>query len=126
MDHPVLGKLEKTEEITFIFDGKSYTGFKGDTVASALLAHGFRQLRVQEESGNPRGIYCNIGHCFECRVTINHVEGVRSCMTPIEHNMVVESGRLQPVPFKSTEADKLPRTYAEFERGLHKEDDPHV
>lgn len=115
VDHPVLGKLENQKLITFTFDGNSYKGIEGDTIASALLANDIRQLRVHEESGSPRAIYCNIGHCFECRVTVNQAQGVRACMTPIQENMVVESGKIQPAPFNSP-PEEWPRTYAEFEQ----------
>ena len=115
LDHPVLGKLENQTPITFIFDGTTYKGLEGDTIASALLANGVRQLRVHEETGAPRAIYCNIGHCFECRVTVNQAQGVRACMTPVKENMIIESGKLQAAPFAST-PEEWPRTYAEFEQ----------
>ena len=115
LDHPVLGKLENQKPVTFIFDGTTYKGFEGDTIASALLANGIRQLRVHEKSGAQRAIYCNIGHCFECRVTVNQAQGIRACMTLVTENMVIESGQLQATPFEST-PDEWPRTYAEFEK----------
>ncbi|MEH7250986.1 (2Fe-2S)-binding protein [Neobacillus niacini] len=115
VDHPVLGKLPDKTPVTFTFDGNTYEGFEGDTIASALLANGVRQLRVHEETGAPRAIYCNIGHCFECRVTVNQVQGIRACMTSIKDNMAIESGKLQATPFKST-PEEWPRTYAEFEQ----------
>ncbi|MHA6260178.1 (2Fe-2S)-binding protein [Sporosarcina sp. CAU 1771] len=114
MDHPVLGTLKDLKQVTFSFDGKTYTGFEGDTIASALLANGIRQLRLHEETGAPRAIYCNIGHCFECRVTVNEVQGIRACMTPIKDNLSIESGKLQAAPFKAP-PNEWPRTYAEFE-----------
>lgn len=115
IDHPILGQLEERKKISFTFDGKIYEGYQGDTIASALLAHGIRTLRVQEESGTPRGIYCNIGHCFECRVTVNQERGVRACLTEIAEGMIVESGQVLPTPLKKEkESDKLPRTYAEY------------
>ena len=115
IDHPVLGALENQTALTFTFDGKTYEGFEGDTIASALLANGIRTLRVQEETGTPRGIYCNIGHCYECRVTVNQESGVRACMTKITENMTVESGKIQPAPLKPTkDTAELPRTYAAF------------
>lgn len=113
IDHPVLGKLKEKERVTFTFDGKSYEGLEGDTIASALLANGVRTLRVHEETETPRGIYCNIGHCFECRVTVDGEIGIRSCLKTIKPNMQIESGKKQPDPLKPTEAP-LPRTYAEF------------
>ena len=104
--HPILGDVKKTISIQFTFDGKEYYGYEGDTIASALLANGIRTLRVHEESGNPRGIYCNIGHCYECRVTVDHVPGIRACLTKITPQMIVESGRKHPAPFKSTSTTK--------------------
>ena len=32
------GKIDRDEKISFIFNGKKYYGYKGDTLASALLA----------------------------------------------------------------------------------------
>ena len=116
--HPVLGDAKHGGEVSFTFDGKIYKGYEGDTIASALLANGIRQLRVHEESGNPRGIYCNIGHCFECRVTVDGERGIRACLTLIKEGMVVESGKILPAPLDSSErdAEDMPRTYAEFVR----------
>lgn len=96
INHPILGKLEDREKVSFQFDGRRYEAFKDETIAAALLANGIRKLRVHEESGSPRGIYCNIGHCMECRVTVNHQANVRACLTVIEKDMVVESGKRLP------------------------------
>ncbi|HLR70115.1 MAG TPA: (2Fe-2S)-binding protein [Pseudogracilibacillus sp.] len=115
VNHPVLGKLDEQKKVTFQFDGKTYEGHENDTIASALLAHGIRTLRKHEETGNPRGIYCNIGHCFECRVTVDGVTNIRACLTPIKDNMVIESGKVQPHPLDPANEGELPRTYKEFE-----------
>lgn len=127
VDHPVLGKLTNRPPVTFTFDGKTYEGMEGDTIASALLANGIRQLRVHEGTGTPRAIYCNIGHCFECRVSVNDAKIVRACMPPIQNEMVIESGKMQPAPFKAS-PEEWPRTYAEFEKmnDNHKEGVPHA
>lgn len=114
VDHPVLGQMDQKRKVTFQFDGKTYEGFENDTIASALLAHGIRTLRKHEETGNPRGIYCNIGHCFECRVTVDGEDNVRACLTPIQENMVVESGQVQPHPLDPSKEGVKPRTYAEY------------
>ena len=34
------GQINRTERISFKFNGKTFFGFKGDTLASALLANG--------------------------------------------------------------------------------------
>lgn len=110
-NHPVLGEIDTSKTVTFTYDGVTYEGIEGDTIASALLANGMRTLRVHEESAKPRGIYCNIGHCFECRVTVDSQEGIRACLTPIKANMKINSGKQQPLPFENQE----PRTYTEYE-----------
>lgn len=115
-NHPVLGKLDEKKKVTFTFDGQTFEGYENDTIASALLAHGIRTLRKHEETGNPRGIYCNIGHCYECRVTVNDVTNVRACLTPIKENMVIESGKVQPSPLHPDNEGELPRTYEDFIR----------
>lgn len=114
VDHPVLGKLAKQEKVAFTFDGQTYEGLESDTIASALLAQGIRTLRKHEETGNPRGIYCNIGHCYECRVTVDNISNVRACMTTVTADMVVESGKVQADPLNPENEGDLPRTYDEF------------
>lgn len=102
-DHPILGTIKDDKIITFIFNSKKYEGIQGDTIASALLANNIRTLRYQEETGKPRGIYCNIGHCFECRVNVNENEGIRACLTPIIEGMDVKSLKSLPTPFAEKE-----------------------
>lgn len=103
LEHPILGPINIDEEITFTFNGQSYQGINGDTIASALLANSVRILRYQEESGSVRGFYCNIGHCFECRVNVNNVESVRACLTPIREGMKIKSMEQLPRPFANEE-----------------------
>lgn len=98
--HPVLGDLPEKKSLRFRYDGQEYFAYEGDTIASALLASGVRTLRVHEEKGTPRGIYCNIGHCFECRVSVNGVPTVRACMTLVQDGMEVASGTILPTPLK--------------------------
>jgi sarcosine oxidase, subunit alpha len=96
IDHPVLGKLDNRVRIPFQFDGLRYEAYENETIAAALLANGIRKLRNHEESGTPRGIYCNIGHCLECRVTVNNQANVRACLTIVEKDMIIESGKQHP------------------------------
>lgn len=92
--HPVLGNLGNTNYVNFQFDDVTYQAIENESLAAALLANDIRTLRHHEKSGNPRGIYCNIGHCYECRVTVNGRSGVRACLTSVEEDMVVESGKI--------------------------------
>ncbi|MER2090455.1 MAG: (2Fe-2S)-binding protein [Sporosarcina sp.] len=92
INHPVLDKVDETDIVSFTFNNTVFRGLRNESLAAALLANGVRTLRVHEENGTPRGIYCNIGHCFECRVTVNGQQGIRACLTPIQDGMTVSSG----------------------------------
>lgn len=98
-DHPVLGKIDLEHTFTFEFDGVYYEAITGDTIASALMANDIRVLRVHEKSASARGIYCNIGHCMECRVTVNGHSGIRACLTEVKPGMIVSSGEQKLDPF---------------------------
>lgn len=88
-DHPILGKLNK-KTINFTFNNKHVQGLEGDSIASALLANGIRTLRHDFSTGEQRGLYCGIGHCYECRVNVANKGSVRACITPIEEGMTIQ------------------------------------
>ena len=90
-NHPVLGKQSERKEITVYFNGEAYRGFEGDTVASLLMAQEIYSLREHEESGSGHGVYCNIGHCYECRVKLAGKSVVRACLTPVTDGMEIHS-----------------------------------
>ncbi|MGI2031080.1 sarcosine oxidase subunit alpha [Rhizobium panacihumi] len=50
------GRLTPARTARFTFDGKTYTALEGDTVASALLAHGVHLLGRSFKYHRPRGI----------------------------------------------------------------------
>ncbi len=49
--------LDRSQPVTFAFDGRDIGGFAGDTVASALLATGDIGGFVSPIAGRPRGVY---------------------------------------------------------------------
>ena len=51
------GKIERNKKISFIFNGKTYFGYKGDTIASALLANGVHLIGRSFKYHRPRGIF---------------------------------------------------------------------
>jgi sarcosine oxidase subunit alpha len=50
------GLIERRAPLAFTFDGRRYTGFKGDTLAAALLANGVRLLGRSFKYHRPRGV----------------------------------------------------------------------
>lgn len=77
-------------------DGEPVAAFEGETIAAALLAAGKRTLRWTRKRDEPRGIFCGIGVCFECVMTVNGVPNVRTCVTPVEPGMKISTQHGHP------------------------------
>ncbi len=77
--------------IELTVDGRTLQAPEGQSLAAALLADGQRALRMSP-SGTPRGLYCGIGVCQECRVQVAGQGVVRACVTPVFRGMDVTTG----------------------------------
>jgi sarcosine oxidase subunit alpha len=53
---PAGGRIDRTRPLAFRFDGRSYAGYDGDTLASALLANGVHLTSRSFKERRPRGI----------------------------------------------------------------------
>ncbi len=85
--------------VTLFVDGEPVQARRGQTVATALLAQGRRVLRHTRNGGNPRGLFCAMGVCFDCVMTIDGLQGTRACMTQVEDGMQVRT----PTRFEGSE-----------------------
>ncbi len=50
------GLIDRTLPLSFTFDGQAYSGFAGDTLASALVASGVKLVGRSFKYHRPRGI----------------------------------------------------------------------
>lgn len=87
--HPIL-EIPERESVTIYVDGEPVEARSGETVAAALLASGIKVFRRTPKLHRPRGIFCAIGRCTDCALTINGVPNVRSCVTEVEDGMQIE------------------------------------
>ncbi|NLY10893.1 MAG: (2Fe-2S)-binding protein [Firmicutes bacterium] len=90
IDHPILDK-EEEQWVTITVDGKEIKARTSETIAAALLANGIRVHRYTIKRKEPRGIFCGIGQCTDCVMTVNGIPNVRTCITYVEDGMVVET-----------------------------------
>ena len=74
-----LAGAEPGPAFTVTLDGREIEALPGRTVAAALWAEGVTSWRPTRYSGRPRGVFCGIGVCFDCLVTVNGVRDVRAC-----------------------------------------------
>lgn len=72
-------------------DGETIDAYPGETVATALLAAGRRIARRTAHRGAPRGVFCAIGVCHDCRMIVDGEANVRTCLAPARAGMVVET-----------------------------------
>ena len=81
--------VTRGEPLGFWFEGRELLAYPGESVAAALLAAGVRTFR-RSVGGEPRGYYCGMGVCYECRVRIDGRANQRACMTAVQPGMRVE------------------------------------
>ncbi len=81
--------------VSFTFDGVTYRGRAGIPAGIALYALGVKRLGESEVDGSPRGLYCLIGQCFECRVLAGG-EVRRACLLPISEGLTLASLKVDP------------------------------
>lgn len=91
-EHPILS-FKRGKELKFYFNGIEMKGYEGDTIASALLANGIKIFSHSTKYGRPRGFFCGIGKCSSCLMRVNGIPNVRTCITPLEDGMIVESDK---------------------------------
>jgi len=89
-----LQSVESTPAIMVQIDGRLVAAHAGETVASVLLAEGFRAFRRTPGRHEPRGVFCGIGVCYECLVTVNDAPNTRACVTVVTPGMVIETGQV--------------------------------
>lgn len=84
---------------TIRVDGRPLEAFEGETVAAVLFAHGIIHVR-DTMMGDPRGVFCGMGVCFDCLVAVDGIPNTRACMTWVSDGMDV---RLQAGPAPADE-----------------------
>ena len=87
-----LPRMKNNETLAVIVDGQAVQAYAGETVATVLLALGQPVFRYTDREHAPRGLFCGMGVCFDCMVTIDGQPNVRACMTPVQAGMVVDTG----------------------------------
>ena len=88
--HPILPDVDQPD-ITITVGGREIPAKSGEPIAAALLASGVRVFRKTAKKGYPRGIFCGIGRCTDCVMTVDGKPNVRTCVTPVRAGMKVET-----------------------------------
>ena len=78
-------------QIRVILNGESINSREGQSVGALLLEHEQRATRTTRQNARPRGMFCGIGICFDCLITINGITNQRACVTNVEEGMTIQT-----------------------------------
>jgi ferredoxin len=87
-----LKKASRGASFTINVDGDSVPAFYGETIATAILSAGKRILSKSTRNQYPRSVYCGMGICNECLVTLEDGSRVRACQTLAVPMMKIKTG----------------------------------
>ena len=90
-NHPILGPKAKTPEITITVDEQEVRAIEGEPIAAALIAAGITTFHRTQKFNEPRGVFCAIGRCNDCIMTVDGVPNVRTCVTPARPGMKIQT-----------------------------------
>ncbi len=89
------GLIDRTKPVRFRFDGREYAGYKGDTLASALLANDVRLVGRSFKYHRPRGVLTAGSEEPNALVEVvgakNQTPNVRATMQEVFEGLVTQS-----------------------------------
>lgn len=92
-DSPTDGQVlrlrrQGSRALHIVVDDLSTRCFEGETIATAILA---QRCYIGSDAMRTHGLWCGIGICFECVVTVDGVPGIRACMRRVEPGINVRT-----------------------------------
>ncbi|GAA1502016.1 (2Fe-2S)-binding protein [Dactylosporangium maewongense] len=75
-------------------DDQPVRAVPGQTIGAALWAAGVRSTRHTRGTGRSRGMFCGIGICFDCLMTVNDSPALRVCQIEARPGDVVRTGTM--------------------------------
>jgi predicted molibdopterin-dependent oxidoreductase YjgC len=82
--------LVRGPQVTVTIDGRAVTAYTGESVAAALMVDGTGDLATRTtRAGDPRGLFCGMGVCFDCLVVVDGTPGTRACVTWVREGMSI-------------------------------------
>ena len=83
--------------VEFFVDGAAFHAERGMTIAAAIEAGGRRDFS-RGLKGEARGLFCGMGACHDCLVTVDDRVSQRACMTLVKEGMQVRQPASKPAP----------------------------
>jgi D-hydroxyproline dehydrogenase subunit alpha len=82
--------------VRLTFNGRDITAHPGQSVAAALVDAGIRSWRTTRKDARPRGLFCGIGVCYDCLITVDGTPNRRACLVPAAEGMQLTTDAQSP------------------------------
>jgi len=89
-NHPVLELEKERKKISIEVDGQKIEALEGEPIAAAIWNAGIRNFRYTRKRKEPRGFFCGIGLCTDCKMVVNGVPNIRTCITLVQDGMKIK------------------------------------
>ncbi|MFZ5642497.1 MAG: 2Fe-2S iron-sulfur cluster-binding protein [Bacillota bacterium] len=83
-------RIDPSENRSLQYQGKTYQGVAGDTIATALYANGVRIFARSLKYHRPRGLYSLDGECSNTCMQVDGIPNVRAENTLLKNGMMIE------------------------------------
>ncbi|HIJ55458.1 MAG TPA: FAD-dependent oxidoreductase [Deltaproteobacteria bacterium] len=81
--------VARGKAIAVKINGVNIRAHEGESIGAVLTASGVRKIRYAPHPHDPRGLYCGMGSCYGCLVTVGGQPNIRACVTPVESGMEI-------------------------------------
>jgi succinate dehydrogenase/fumarate reductase-like Fe-S protein len=82
---------DPTTAVEVHVDGLKIQAYQGETIATLLMLTKGPILFENRPPFSPSRLYCGMGVCVQCLVTVNKVQGVRACQKYVEPGMRIRT-----------------------------------
>lgn len=72
-------------------DGQKVLAYEGESLATVLMTAGIRAFAFHPEPHAPSRLFCGMGTCQQCLVTIDNMPNCQACRTIVQPGMKVET-----------------------------------
>ena len=72
-------------------DGQKVLAFEGESLATVLMAAGIRAFEQHATPHASSRLFCGMGTCQQCLVTIDNLPNCQACQTFVRPGMKVET-----------------------------------
>jgi predicted molibdopterin-dependent oxidoreductase YjgC len=79
------------QRLNVMVDGEPAEAYAGESVATVLMAAGHIMYQQAAPEHPAKCLFCGMGVCFNCVITINGVPNTRACITTVAEGMVIET-----------------------------------